>query len=119
MIKAEKLRTYKKCIFYLFCYFKNELFCTNCTPPESRVCGYQIHAKHTTKSYNIRRILYDYTSRIMITYVFKQHKRAYITFSSQIYIMMPQTISRLLFSLIFFSYTFANKHFSNFKQFIT
>ncbi len=104
MIKAEKLRTYKKCIFYLFCYFKNELFCTNCTPPESRVCGYQIHAKHTTKSYNIRRILYDYTSRIMITYVFKQHKRAYITFSSQIYYDATNYITSIILFNLFFLY---------------
>ena len=65
MIKAEKLRKPIKNIFYLFCYFKKcELFCTNCNPPESREGGYQIHAKHTTKSIKIYNtyILYDYTS---------------------------------------------------------
>ena len=71
MIKAEKLRKPIKNIFYISFVILE--------------CGYQIHAKHTTKSIKIYNIYYTIILRIMITY--KNNTKEHTTFSSQIRIL--------------------------------
>lgn len=88
MIKAEKLRKPIKNIFYISFVILE--------------CGYQIHAKHTTKSIKIYNIYYTIILRIMITY--KNNTKEHTTFSSQIYYDATNYVTSIILFNLFFLY---------------